>query len=59
MSDLTDFKSCTFCSKKFFTKTGLKIHLDKAHEKQLPKKENQNKVNKTCLRQVSETARPP
>ena len=49
MSHLADFQYCNFCPKKCFTKTGLKIHIDKAHGKQLSNHENENQVDKTAL----------
>ena len=45
MSYTADFKNCTFCPKKFFTKTGLKLHLDKSHGNQF---KNESQVEKTA-----------
>jgi hypothetical protein len=47
MSQFADFKSCNFCPKKFFTKTGLKIHCSEVHEKQL---EIESQVDKTAAK---------
>ncbi len=47
MADMTYFQNCNFCPKKFFTKTGLKIHLNKLHENQLPNKDDKNQVQET------------
>ena len=48
MSQLAGFKYCNFCPKKFFTKTGLKLHLNEDHMHQLSKsqlKERETKPN--------------
>ena len=44
MSQWDDFHNCNLCTKKFFTKTGLKLHFEKLHVKQVPNNDNQNQV---------------
>jgi hypothetical protein len=54
MSEYNDFKNCNFCPKKFFTKTGLKLHLDKVHEKQFSSEEKGNQVKETGTKSAAE-----
>ena len=54
MSEYNEFKNCNICPKKFFTKTGLKLHLDEVHEKQLSSEETGNQVKATEMNSAVE-----
>jgi hypothetical protein len=41
-----------FCPKKYFSTTGLKIHINEVHEKQLSNQENKNQVGKTASNSI-------
>ena len=51
MSKFAEFKICNICGKTFFTKTGLKLHLDEVHQQPFPNEENEKKS--TELEQTS------
>jgi hypothetical protein len=44
MSQWDDFHNCNLCTKKFYTKTGLKLHFEELHVKQVSTNDNQNQV---------------